>query len=120
MMLKVFMTLSSARGDDERVVRGLGQRPEIGRRAAPHTGNGVDRAALVNAEAAIHPVDLAAILFRFAHQGSDRVLRDEMVLLFDIAAMHRVGVRLLRSEWLQYRALVGEDVDVVAALGREI
>src|SRR5690242_18297296 len=119
MMLKVFMTLSSARGDDEGVVRGLGQRPEIGRRPAPHTGNGIDRAALVDAEAAIHPVDLAAILFSFAHQRGDRVLRDEMVLLFDIAAMHRIGMRLLRGERLQYRALIGEDVDVIATLGGE-
>src|SRR5437879_546339 len=120
MMLSVFMTALLARGDDERVVRGLGKRPEIGRRAAPHTGNGVDRAALVDAQPAIHPVDLAAILFGFAHQGGDRVLRDEMVLLFDIAAMYRVGVRFLRGERLQHRALIGEDVDVVAPLGRDI
>src|SRR5712691_5558864 len=120
MMLKVFMTLSSARGDDEGVVRGLGQRPEIGRRPAPHTGNGFDRAALVDAQPAIHPVDLAAVLFGLAHQGGDRVLRDKMVLLFDIAAMHRIGVRLLRAERLQHRAFIGEDVDVVAALGGEI
>src|SRR5437762_14283365 len=120
MMLSVFMTALLARGDDERVVRGLGKCPEIGRRAAPYTGNGVDAAALVDAEAAIHPVDLAAVLFGFAHQGGDRILRDEMVLLFDIAAVHRVGVRLLGGKRLQYRALIGEDIDVVAAPGGEI
>src|SRR5437867_1705206 len=120
MMLSVFMTASSARRDDERVVRALAQIPEIGRRAAPDPGNGVDRAALVDAQTAIHPIDLAAVLFRLAHQGGDRVLRDEMVLLLDIAAMHRVGMRLLRRERLQHRALIGEDVDVVAPLGGEI
>src|SRR5271166_8352 len=119
-MLSVFMTASSARGDDERVVRGLGQLPEIGGRAAPLAGNGIGGATLVDAEPAIHPVDLAAIAFSLAHQRGDRVLRDEVVLLLDTAAMHRVCMRRLRSEGLQNRPLIGEDVDVVAALGREI
>src|SRR5205807_5107730 len=61
-----------------------------------------------------------AVLLRLAHQRGDRILWDEMVLLLDIAAVHRVGVRLLRAERLQYRALIGEDIDVVAALGRQI
>src|SRR6202035_663080 len=98
MMLSVFMARSSARRDDECVVRGLAQIPEIGRRAAPDPANSLDRAALVDAEATIHPVDLAAVLFGFAHQGGDRVLRDEVVFLFDIAAVHRIGMRLLRRE----------------------
>src|SRR5215472_17581629 len=119
-MLNVFMIAPSTRGDDEGVVRGLGQLPEIGGGATPHAGNGIGGAPFVNAETAIHPVDLPAILFRLAHQRSDRVLRDEMVLLLDAAAMHRVGMRRLSGKGLQYRALVGEDVDVVAALGREI
>src|SRR5215831_1415157 len=119
-MLSVFMTASSARSDDEGIVRCLGQLPEIGGRAAPHTWNGIGGAAFVDAETAIHPVDLTAILFRLAHQGSDRVFRDEMVLLLDTAAMHRVCMRRLRSEGLQYRPLISEDVDVVTALGREI
>src|SRR6516164_7132954 len=119
-MLSVFMTTSSARGDNERVVGGLGHLPEIGGRAAPHAGYGVGGTAFVDAEPAIHPVDLAAILFRLTHQRGDRVFRDEMVLLLDTAAVHCVGMRRLRREGLQDRTLIGEDVDVVAALGREI
>src|ERR1041384_8205685 len=100
MMLSVFMTASSTRRDHERVVRGLAQAPEIGRRATTHSWDGIDRAALVDTKPAIHPVDLTAVLFRLAHQRSDRILRDEVVFLFDIAAMHRVGMRLLRAKWL--------------------
>src|SRR6516164_3425588 len=119
-MLSVFMTTSSTRRDDEGVVRGFGQLPEIGGGAAPHAGDGIGGATLVDAQPAIHPVDLAAILFRLAHQRGDRVFRDEVVLLLDAAAVHRVRVRRLRSEGLQYGSLIGEDVDVVAALGSEI
>src|SRR5215469_5214220 len=104
-MLNVFIIASSTRGDDEGVVRGLGQLPEIGGGATPHAGDGIGGAPLVDAETAIHPVDLAAVLFRLAHQRGDRVLRDEMVLLLDAAAMHRVRVRRLRGEGLQYRTL---------------
>src|SRR5215472_15196623 len=100
MMLSVFMTASLARGDDERVVGGLGHLPEIGRRAAPHPRNRGSCAALIDTQAAIHPVDLAAIAFRLAHQRGDRVLRDEMVLLFDIAAMHRIRMRRLPGKGL--------------------
>src|SRR5215831_18040183 len=107
MMLNVFMTASSARGDDERVVRGLGHLPEIGWRAAPHTGYGIARTALVNAQPAIHPVDLAAIVFRGAHQRGDRVFRDEMVLLLDTAAMHRIRMRRLPGKGLEHSALIG-------------
>src|SRR5690348_5022445 len=116
-MLSVFIGGSSARRDDERVIGRLSQLPEIGWRAAPDTGDRLAGAALVDAEAAIDPVDLAAVLLGRAHQLGDRVLRDEVVFLLGVAAMHRVGVRLLRRERLQYRALVGEDADVVAALG---
>jgi hypothetical protein len=77
-------------------------------------------AALVDAEPAIHPVDLAAILFRLTHQRGDRIFRDEVVLLLDTSAMHRVRMRRLRGERLQDRALIGEDVDVVATLRRKI
>src|SRR5215472_16557145 len=119
-MLSVFMTASSARGDDERVVRGFGQLPEIVRSTAPHAGDGIGGTAFVDAEPAIDPVDLAAVLFRFAHQRGDRVFWDEMILFLDAATVHRVGVRGLRGERLQYRTLIGEDVDVVAAFGGEI
>src|SRR5215472_12665122 len=108
MMLNVFMTASLARGDDERIVRGLGHLPEIGRRAAPHTGYSIARTALIDAKPAIHPVDLAAIAFRGAHQRGDRILWDEMVLLLDAAAVHRVGMRRLPGKGLQHRALIGE------------
>src|SRR3546814_5725805 len=37
-----------------------------------------------------------------------------MVLLFDRASVHGVGVRLLQGERHRNRALVGKDVDVVA------
>src|SRR5271165_4699018 len=97
-MLNVFMTASSARGDDERIVRGLGHLPEIGGRAAPHAGNGIGSTTFVDAKPAVHPVDLAAIAFRLAHQRGDRVFRDEMVLLLDTAAMHRVRMRRLCGE----------------------
>src|SRR5438132_4074215 len=40
-----------------------------------------------------HPVDLAAVLLRLAHQRGDRVLRDEMVFLLDIAALMREADR---------------------------
>src|ERR1700751_3111305 len=119
-MLSVFMATASARGDDEGVVRGFGQLPEIGRRAAPHTGDRISGAAFVDAEPAIYPVDFAAVLFRLAHQRGDRVFRDEMVLLLDAAAMYRVRMRRLRGEGLQDRTLIGEDFDVVAAFGGEI
>src|SRR6516164_2815170 len=119
-MLSVFMTTSSARGDNERVVGGLGHLPEIGGRAAPHAGYGVGGTAFVDAEPAIHPVDLAAILFRLTHQRGDRVFRDEVVLLLNAAAVHRIGVRGLRGKRLQYCTLIGEDVDVVATFGGEV
>src|SRR5215469_485105 len=120
MMLSVFMTASSARGDDERVVGRFGHLPEIGRRAAPHSGDGSAGAALVNAQPTVYPVDLAAIALRLAHQRTNRVLWDEMVLLLDIAAMHRIRMRRLRGKRLQHSALIGEDVDIVAAPRREI
>src|SRR5262244_647353 len=100
MMLSVFMIASSARGDDERVVGGLGHLPEIGRRAAPHSGDGSAGTALVDTQPAVYPVDLAAIAFRLAHQRGDRVLWDEMVLLFDIAAMHCIRMRRLPGKGL--------------------
>src|SRR5438876_7959101 len=120
MMLSVFMAASSARGDDERVVGPLGHLPEIRWRAAPHARDGLGRAALVAAQPAIHPVDLAAVLLGRAHQRGDHVLGDEMVLLLDAAAMHRIGMRLLREEGLQHRAFIGEDVDGVAAPRRDV
>src|SRR5215471_2616232 len=120
MMLSVFMTTSSARGDDERVVGRFGHLPEIGRRAAPHSGDGSAGAALVNAQPTVYPVDLATIALRLAHQRGNRVLWDEMVLLLDTAAMHRIRMRRLRGKRLQHSALISEDVDVVATPRREI
>src|SRR5262245_14313370 len=114
------MAHSSTCGDDKRVVRGLGHLPEIGGRSASHAGNGICRAALVDAQPAIFPVDLATVASRRPHQRGDRVLRDEMVLLLDVARVHRIGVRLLRGEGLKHRALIGKDVDLVAAPRRDI
>src|SRR5712691_1268450 len=47
---------SSLRGNDERVVGGLGELHQVGRAAATGAGNGFGGAALVDAEAALHPV----------------------------------------------------------------
>src|SRR5262249_48699872 len=99
-MLSVFMTASSARGDDKRVVRGLSHLPEIGRRAAPHARNCGGRPALIDAQPAIHPVDLAAIAFGLAHQRGNHLLREEMVFLLDITAVYRVGMRRLGGKGL--------------------
>src|SRR3546814_9775884 len=62
----------------------------------------------------VHPVQLAAVVRRFFQEGGDPVLRQGMVLLFDRASVHGVGVRLLQGERHRNRALVGKDVDVVA------
>src|SRR6516225_3410759 len=43
-----------------------------------------------------------------------------MVFLLDIAAVHRVGVRLLAAEGEQYRALVSKNIYRVAAPDRDI
>src|SRR6516164_6153527 len=112
-MLSVFMSASSPRPDDEGVVRCLGQLPEIGGRAASHTGNGIGGAAFVDTEPAIHPVDLAAVLLRLAHQRGDRIFRDEMILLLNTAAMHRICMRRLRGEGLEHGPLISKDVDIV-------
>src|SRR5947207_14676821 len=101
MMLSVFIALSSARRDDEGVVRSLRHRPEIGGGAAPDAGDRVGCAALVDTQPAIDPVDLAAVLVGFAHHGADRILWDKVVFLLSVAAVERVGVRLLRRKRLQ-------------------
>src|SRR5262249_37726283 len=114
MMLRAFFAISLASPcwDDERVVRLLDELPEIGRTAAPRTGDGFDDASLVDAEAALHPVDLAAPARRFLHHPLNPVLGVRMVLLGDVAAMHGVGVWRLLGEGDAHRALVREHVDV--------
>src|SRR3546814_10439703 len=57
----------------------------------------------------VHPVQLAAVVRRFFQEGGDPVLRQGMVLLFDRASVHGVGVRLLQGERHRNRALVGKD-----------
>ena len=43
-----------------------------------------------------------------------------MILLFDTAPMDGIGVRLLATEGEQHRALIGKDIDRIAAPGRDI
>src|SRR5882672_7106185 len=120
MMLSVFLIASSLRRDDQGVVGRGGHLPEIGRAAAAHAGDRIDGAALVDTEAAIHPVDPAAVPGRLLHHGLYPFARQRMVLLHDVVAMHGVGVLLLAGERQADRALIGEYVDVVAAPGRDI
>src|SRR2546428_13306057 len=89
---------SSLRGNDERVVGGLGELHQVGRAAATGAGNGFGGAALVDAEAALHPVDLAALALGLGHDRGHPVLGIRVVLLGDVAAVHGVGVGRLLGE----------------------
>src|SRR5205823_14497385 len=61
MMLSAFLAMRAASpgGDDERVVRLLDELPEVGGAAAPGPRDRFGDASLVDAETALHPVDLA-------------------------------------------------------------
>src|SRR5262249_931040 len=115
MMFKAFILASSPRTDHERVVGLLGHLPEIGRRAAPDSLDRFAGATLVDTEATIDPVELAAFLCRLRGESGNDVLGQEMVLLLDVAAMNGVGMRLLLGEWQKHRSFIGEHINRVAA-----
>src|SRR5262249_53931544 len=118
MMFSAFTASSTsvAGRDDQRVDRVLGLLPEVARRAAAHAGHALAGAAFVDAQAAVDPIDAAAVALCLVDQRADHVLGQEMVLLFGGAAVHGVGVRLLARERLHHGALVSEHLDVAAAL----
>src|SRR5262247_2656901 len=88
------MSRSSPCADHEGVVRRLGELPEVPRRAAAHALDRLARSALVHAETAVHPVDLAAALLCLGHHRADPEMRHRMVLLREVVAVD--GVRVCR------------------------
>src|SRR5262245_28256153 len=87
--------ISSPGRDDQNVVR-VGNEPgQVGRASATRPRNPLARATLVDAEAALNPVDAAATPLGLREEGGDPVLRVGMALLGDVAAVNGVRVRRL-------------------------
>src|SRR5687768_6847493 len=88
-----FMARSSFRRDDERGDGLLCHLPAIRGRSTPHAVDCLADAALVDAQSAVHPVQVRAALARVRHQRRDPVLAQRMILLRGVAAVH--GIRVL-------------------------
>src|SRR5205807_148399 len=112
-MLKTFFAMapSSLGRDHDRHVGVVDPVGEVLGPAAPRPFDPVARAALVDAQAAVHPVDLARV---FLEQAGGPVLRGRVLLLLGRRPLHRVGMGRLLGHRQVHRALVGEDVDLVA------
>src|SRR5262249_46166902 len=85
----------------------------------PHAGDRLADAALVDAEPAVDPIDLAAAVLGGAEEPLDPQARQRVVLGLRVAAVDRIGVRRLLGERERDRALVGEDGGGAAAARRE-
>src|SRR5688572_10105975 len=110
---------SRARRYDERVVGSLRRLPEVRGAAAPYTFDRFVDSALVDAQAAVDPIDLSAVRRRVLDQSGDPFARQRMIFLLEVAPVYGVGMRLLLGERQCHRAFVSEHRDVVAALGSD-
>jgi hypothetical protein len=101
---------SVARRDDQRVVRLLQELDELGGATAPDAADRLADAALVDAQAAVHPVEAGAGLFGAFEECRDPFSGKRVVLLLDVAPVDCVCMRSLRAEGQGDSAFVGEDV----------
>src|SRR5271154_5701644 len=120
-MFSIFLAIRfSLCRNDEQIVRGFAERMEIGWRASPRIGDEFADATLIDAHAAIHPVDLAALRCGEREQGRDLILGRGMVFFGEVLAVHRVRMRRLPSESQTRCALKGEYVDVVSSTSHSV
>src|SRR5262245_13438996 len=85
----------SAGRNDEGGGAALGHLEEVLRAAAPRAIDPLAGAALIDTQAAIHPVELQATVAREAEQRRDPVFGGWVMLVFESCALHRVGVGFL-------------------------
>src|SRR5215831_16301492 len=100
MMLRILFATSSSLlgGDHQHVVRRIDESHEVGRAPASWARDPLGGTALVDTEPALHPVEAAAAPLGFREERRHPLLRIGMVLLDDVPAMNRVGVRRLLRE----------------------
>src|SRR5262245_31549593 len=93
----VFMfTMASSPGRDDQDVVRVGNEPgQVGRASPARPRDPIARATLVDAEAALDPVEPAATPRGLREEGSDPVLRVGVALLGHVAAVDGVRVRRL-------------------------